>query len=595
MAKLRLTISEDPGHQPDGVNVVGRQRFGWVALLAAYAALFCLPAFRDSMVGQSLTVITGRPPEWLSGISGTAGFVGEKATERHRKRLRGVLAKQSTDVELQLGALVLGIVDLPDSSEAYPGSPEDRSFAPKLDRDLRLEYLAELRQRYPSNPAVLATSLRYSCLGAVVVRRRFKHPEQGKSPTHDRLLAPTIADELLDLAERGESVEPGNAFFPALAAIIEVAAGRDERAIKAMNRAGRSTFWKDYSWAEGGGGERLLILTYGDHGLLTHALPLAAVLLPHYGQLRNAYHVLEAQLDGTSSGWQLRADMLHVGGLLRDDGETLIGRLVGAALQEIALGTADGHRGGQGSEATARAKQEKVRELLVQVEREAPAVLATFKRESEGLAKFRAKRQRLRQVGARWDRLMQPAIRRELLGLHLIGNLLGCLALWGFAAALLFAGEKLKRLRPGAIHPWAPTAIGITAAAAVMCTLVALWPWEFAVLTAHGWWMSQLDFMRFIQGESPGPEPAHPLGSILARGPAPLVPFVCLCTVIAALRQRAGVGGWLEGLRGSVRVLTAVLAVGYLVFTLVHVPATLRDGRIASQNFRNETAILDQP
>src|SRR5205085_5600643 len=95
----------------------------------------------------------------------------------------------------------------------------------------------------------------------------------------------------------------------------------------------------DYAWAEGGGAERLLVLAYGDRGLFMRATPLAAIVLPHFSSIRQAYYILEDRAGDTPAGWQLRSDLVRVGAMLRDGGETLIARLVGAAIQEIAFGS----------------------------------------------------------------------------------------------------------------------------------------------------------------------------------------------------------------------------------------------------------------
>lgn len=652
MARLRLSITDDPKHQPDGVRVVGRQRFGWVALLAAYAALFCLPAFRNTMVDQAHIVTTGQAPEWLSGIVGTAGVRGDVPDAPYKVRLRKTMEKHPNDVDLHLGAIILGYTLFPDSN----GDIVDRTspfWKPRSDLDARLVYLAELRRSFPGNVPVLATSVRYYSQNTIRIQRPELRTNDPQRPKIDMLLDPGVAAEVLAVISEGEQADPQNAYFPMMAAATLVARGKDDEAVEALSRAARCSFWKDYTWSEGGGAERLLLLTYGDRGVFMHISPLAAVLLPHFSQMRAAYHVLAERVNDTPAGWQLRADMLQVGAMLRDGGDTLIGRLVGASLQDIAFETGGLRRSkdhtGKASEA---AKKQQIRKVVERAERQAPTLAPSIGREADRLAEFGIKRGRIQRVLATWEGTMQPAIQRELLGLHLLGNLFGCLALWALGTVVLFAGQKVKWLsarhlherlsrpayhvvlalalaallyplamalagppatpfglgiglvwvllvvrplltRPAATPAWSPLLIGVTASGAVICTLAALWPWEFVTHTTQGFWMQKLGFLHLF-GESPAQDATNAVGSVIAN-PAPLAIFAAICTAVAALRKRATMSGWMEGVQGVARVLMALLAVGYLIFTLVHTPATLRDGRIASQNFRNETTLLDRP
>jgi hypothetical protein len=324
-----------------------RHRLAWLAL-ATVVTLLVLPATRyllkTQMQMEALTYST--------------------ATNLPAERLAAARMPDDYPVQLALAAEYPSAV-----AEAPPADPG----APAKARNHRVGALA---QRFPNNPSVYANFLRFMTQGEVRVSRN----DDGTVPVPPAgvTVVPTAPEslEMFDTAaQKGMELDPDNAYFPMMRAIVLFNTHRDSEALDSLKAASRCSHWAEYYQDEADGRNRLQAATYGEEGALQHLNVAANLLFPQYASLRAvarlAVHLAgDAESDGnTAEGVAIRHALMRCGGLMRSQGTSYITSLVGISIANIGAANPygiqnhDSLSAGHATEAEAAKRREKRREL----------------------------------------------------------------------------------------------------------------------------------------------------------------------------------------------------------------------------------------
>lgn len=153
--------------------------------------------------------------------------------------------------------------------------------------------------------------------------RLFVPPLPSQSSLSSERLSSQQLATFIQIAKRGEQVDPGNAFFPAMLAAAYLAERRDAEAIDALLRAGRKTRWEDYTNDEIESFIHLHTLASGTMLSLNRLIFLYETLFHYTTALRvtartAVYLAYLSDVDGNpEQGAQIRLALLHVGELMR--------------------------------------------------------------------------------------------------------------------------------------------------------------------------------------------------------------------------------------------------------------------------------------
>src|SRR5205823_4056767 len=104
-------------------------------------------------------------------------------------------------------------------------------------------------------------------------------------------------------AAAGERLDPDNAFFPFMRSVGLFAEHRDDEALAAIQRAGAKPRFRDYATDQVEGEWELMRASSGNRSAMQRAAMAAALLFPHYAQLRAAarvatYRAIESERQG---------------------------------------------------------------------------------------------------------------------------------------------------------------------------------------------------------------------------------------------------------------------------------------------------------
>ena len=149
-------------------------------------------------------------------------------------------------------------------------------------------------------------------------------------------------------AAAGERLDPDNAYFPYMRAVGLFAAHRDREGFAAVQRASTKHLWREYFEDEVEGRWRITDALYGGREAVSALSISAALLFPEYAELRAAARVvlykaiLEEQAGHPEAGFALRLALGRCGELMQVQSTTLIGSLVGGAINAISRGRPGG-------------------------------------------------------------------------------------------------------------------------------------------------------------------------------------------------------------------------------------------------------------
>jgi hypothetical protein len=113
--------------------------------------------------------------------------------------------------------------------------------------------------------------------------------------------------------------------------------------LAAIQRASAKLQWEEYFTAQVEGEWRLQELAFGHPSALLRVMSSAAILFPHYGELRTASRLailkaVEAEQEGRAEeGLAIRQSVLRCGSRMRVQARSLIGAMVGVAFTRISL------------------------------------------------------------------------------------------------------------------------------------------------------------------------------------------------------------------------------------------------------------------
>ncbi len=302
-------------------------RLVWLAA-AAFGALLLLPATRHllrmDVQFESLT------------FASQLDLAAERAAASHL----------SNDYPVQLALAT-------EAPTAYSDAPPP-DVDPMAQSKARNRRILALTERFPNNPSVYANLLRYMSLGEMHVSRDEDLLFSGQKilPPSPNVIRHYSSPESLAMfdavAEKGEQLDPDNAYFPMLRAAGLFAAHRDSEALESLKKAGACSKWTEYFQDDVAGQNQLQQEAYGNRGAIPRFSNTANLLLPHYTELRKTARIamyLEAEEERAGrneEGIAIRHALMRCGGLMRSQGRSLITCFVGIAISNIATANPGG-------------------------------------------------------------------------------------------------------------------------------------------------------------------------------------------------------------------------------------------------------------
>ncbi|MCC6727740.1 MAG: hypothetical protein IT208_00200 [Chthonomonadales bacterium] len=281
----------------------------------------CLPPLGASRAAASLGV-----RKLLVG----AEIAPEAGTSTYAAGLVAYAARHPRDLGVQVASAV-----------RRPASAEERS-----------EAIRALKARFPDEPAVYATALRFAALEAVRIDRDENDDPPRSRPVDRTRRRKSPAPEALARFDRdalaGERLDPTNSFFPLMRALGLFAGHRDQEAVQALLSASARPGWNDYCRVEVAGAEQMQREGLGDRSALGRLTVDAVTVYPHLAGMRAVARMglamaIDAERAGRpEDGLTIRRALGRIGGRMRARSESLIGSLVGIAIAAIATGTPGG-------------------------------------------------------------------------------------------------------------------------------------------------------------------------------------------------------------------------------------------------------------
>lgn len=145
------------------------------------------------------------------------------------------------------------------------------------------------------------------------------------------------------LAQRGEQLDPDNAFFPAMLAAAYFAQRKDTEAIEALLRASRKTRWEDYTSSQTESLIYLYTLVSGKPLALSLAMVCSMMEFRHDSVLviladvaKYAAYLQDVE-GNTSRGAEIRLAVLRLGSLMRSQAHYAYTAHVGTDIHRIAI------------------------------------------------------------------------------------------------------------------------------------------------------------------------------------------------------------------------------------------------------------------
>jgi hypothetical protein len=233
----------------------------------------------------------------------------EQGLFARQARTADVSAPVSPDTSRDLNAEIAGAAA---GANAPSGNSQPIGSAASASADR----LYSLLQQNPSSPSVAAAFLRYADVGWRGARRLASVEYFSNPLRYSTFDMPRHQEEFLQTAAKFESVDPGNAFFPAMEAIGNCLAANDSGALASLSRAASAAKWHDYDSDEIEG-QSQLHANYGDGQVADHArIPNNAAVDRSFRDLAHYMSADAAARDqrGTpQAGLDLRKAMLSVG------------------------------------------------------------------------------------------------------------------------------------------------------------------------------------------------------------------------------------------------------------------------------------------
>lgn len=296
----------------------------WLVGLTVMALLlfFLLPPTGWLLQAQLRMQVTALPEAFLMDWLGVQGWqMPERVRTKMCTALQKVVERYLNDYQIQLAAVAFF----------------EKSSEEKADR------LWALTARFPDEPSLYATVLRYDCFQRIHLNREEVYLLYGE-PVPKELPKPKPQDlaAFERIAAFGERLDRDNAYFPMMRAVVLFALRRDKEAIGALQRASQKPHWNDYALDEAKGIIRLYENAFGRSIGSVQLSLYSTVLSQHYSLLRvmarmATYKAIEAERIGrTEEGIAIRRALARCGRLMRTQSPLAIGSLVGIAITAVA-------------------------------------------------------------------------------------------------------------------------------------------------------------------------------------------------------------------------------------------------------------------
>ena len=223
-------------------------------------------------------------------------------------------------------------------------------LAGRTESDTRtpLEYDRALVLRFPNSASLRAAILREATTEEVRLHRDEDNLLQGTpissfQPGPNNPASTSVQLAAFDAdAAAGERLDPSNAYFPFMRSVGLFASHKDTEGIAAIERASTKPKWHEYFEDPVEGAWRISDAIYGGREVVSATAVSAALLFPHYEQLRHAARVmvykavLDEQTGHFESGLVKRLALARCGKLMQVQATTIIGSLVGSAINATA-------------------------------------------------------------------------------------------------------------------------------------------------------------------------------------------------------------------------------------------------------------------
>ena len=218
------------------------------------------------------------------------------------------------------------------------------------DSSAQLDAARRLVLRFPNNASLRANILRYATAKEILMSRDEDFllsgqpvPVGGSGPNDPKPHLPTPAHLAAFDADAavGERLDPDNAYFPFMRAFGLFAAHRDVEGLAAVQRASAKHVWREYFDDEVEGNWRIDDSVYGGRESVSAMAVSAALLFPHYQHLRAVARVvaykaiLDEQAGHPEAGFAKREALGRCGALMGTQAPSIIGNLVGVAINAI--------------------------------------------------------------------------------------------------------------------------------------------------------------------------------------------------------------------------------------------------------------------
>jgi hypothetical protein len=311
------------------------RRYGLLTLaLLTFAVLLVVPSTRWLLRAQfAMAFLPPREYAWALSMLG----VKEDAPSVDKQAIRGSLnaaaERHSGQYDHDLAFAVL----IPGQEESWDS------------RDV-VAALRELEGRYP-NASLYAHILRFGCMGDIRAGRIEEQRQITDIPPkvndavrvsdENTSLDEEKLHEYLEIADKGIAAEPDNAYFYVIRSILQFGLHEDEEALADIHRAAACPRYEDYVWEEADARLAMARAAFGEQSALTDLAQSAAILFPHYAQMRSSariavYKAIEAEKVGNvGEGIAIREDVMRLGSLMRRQSRSYIGALVGIAFTGI--------------------------------------------------------------------------------------------------------------------------------------------------------------------------------------------------------------------------------------------------------------------
>jgi hypothetical protein len=256
-------------------------------------------------------------------------------------RREALAARYPDDFQIQLAAAA-SVPTPPRETDPAPSISDSEAPDTSTQRDVRVRALAA---KFPNNPSLYAILIRYQTMSFIRLNRpegdNLNSVSPQKSPDPTKVSTPEHLATYDQDCATGERLDPNNAYFPCMRALGHFAAHRDDEALADLHRAAIKSQWNEYVPDEPRGNFKIAELMTGDKSALTRMAVAAAVLFPHYAQIRavsrlTAFKAAELEKTGhTEEGLAIRKDMMRIAAKMRVETSTAIGTLVANAVTRI--------------------------------------------------------------------------------------------------------------------------------------------------------------------------------------------------------------------------------------------------------------------